>query len=109
MKMYFEVNESEEVIKVTDGYEKGGFNYFNGETNGRGYYLYVIPVTIVQQKGYKTESMVLFDGFKRLLLETKRQSIKAQETAERMAIEIAYEMANELAKQKGWTLKKLVA
>ena len=101
MKKYFEVNESSEEIEVTTGYCLGGYNYFNGARDGRGYYVYVHPV----DRTGGSVCFVLFDGFKKLLREVNRQSKKVMVEVEIEADKISRELAVEMARQKGWTLK----
>lgn len=64
-------------------YSLGGYNYFTGEMGKRGYFLNI-------QRNYN--SFCAFTGIekpggaiKRLLIEVKRQSKKAEEQAEQMA------------------------
>ena len=82
-------------IKYNVFYDLGGFNYFNGERNRRGYYLSVTPVTRAQERGYSTESFGLFKGTKYFLSpdELKRSSAKAEAEARKF---ISAELIDEL-------------
>lgn len=106
MKKYFKVANIKEQIKVETGYEKGGYNYFNGQNNRRGYYAYVRSVTIKEMDGYNTESYIMFDGFKEMLQEVKRQSKKVEAECDVLAEKEALRLAKILAVQKGWILEE---
>ena len=82
-------------IKYNVFYDLGGFNYFNGQRNRRGYYLSVTPVTRVQEGAYNTESFGLFKGTKYFLspTELKRSSAKAEAEARKF---ISAELIDEL-------------
>ena len=86
MKNYFRIDGKEnEFVKVTTGYEKGGTNYYNGQNNRRGYYIYAQKVERVNRGGYVMESCTMFEGGKKLLKEVGRQSKKAELEAEQQA------------------------
>ena len=82
-------------LQCSVGYEKGGTNSWSGSTNNRGFYLYVIPVTVTvrmdpQGREYKSIAQNLFlrgRGNKLLLKAASRYSDK-QHLA---AIELAKE------------------
>lgn len=64
-------------LEISVGYEKGGINYFSGEVNKRGAYVYVIPVS----RGNGTIRRVLLGdihtaGFKVLVKEMGRKNQK---------------------------------
>ena len=99
---YFKIKDSKEEIKVSFDYDLGGISYLSGQTNRRGYYLYVKTVTRDRRpEGYSFESCTLFDGFKVLLKEVPRKSKKAEGEAEAKAVTMAYHYALEMAKKKG--------
>ena len=80
MKQYIEKDGYH--LKVQVDYEKGGMNYFSGQENRRGYYLYVYPVQIETVDDRVTiESFTMFKGGKKLLMEVGRKSQKAYEKA----------------------------
>jgi hypothetical protein len=80
MKQYIEKDGYH--LKVQVDYEKGGMNYFSGQENRRGYYLYVYPVQIETVDDRVTiESFIMFKGGKKLLMEVGRKSQKAYEKA----------------------------
>ena len=70
------VEKDGQTYKISLGYELGGINWANGQTNSRGYYIYCQPVTIEHRDGYTTESMMLFSGLKKCLAQVERQSKK---------------------------------
>ena len=86
MKKYFKLESGSE-LKLEVKYHKGGYNYFNGENERRGFYLYG---TVVQRDRY-TESSGIFhtiDGSeikqgKILIKEVKRFSKKMLEKIEK--------------------------
>lgn len=89
MKNYFKiVGKENEFVKVSTSYEKGGTNYFNGQNNRRGYYIYAQKVERQNKYGYTTESFTMFEGAKKLLKEVGRQSKKAELEAEQQAEQI---------------------
>ena len=103
MKKYFKVKGLVDEIKVSTGYTLGGWNHFTGKSDGRGYYLYVQPV----QRSERSESFTMFDGFKVFLFPVDRKSKKMEAAAEQACEERAYELALQLARQKGWELEEV--
>ncbi len=100
VKAYYKVEGMDQEIKVSVGYELGGWGVLNGEYSKRGYYVYVQPVT----RSGGMESFTLFDGFKMLLKEVKRQSKKAESEAIAKAQTMMRDLAEQMAMKKGWTL-----
>jgi hypothetical protein len=78
-KEYKEVNGQE--FKITVDYNKGGINYFSGNTIERGYYLNVTPVKREHKDGYTTETFAVFSGISKFLLPVARQSSKQLDKA----------------------------
>jgi hypothetical protein len=75
-------------LKVQVDYEKGGMNWFSGQENKRGYYLYVFPVQIeTVDNRVVVESFTLMKGSKKLLFEVSRKSEKAYQRACSMVAE----------------------
>jgi hypothetical protein len=99
MKKFEQIND-DNYLKIHVYYHLGGMNYFTYKQEARGYYLSVTPVKLEQGNGYTTEVYSAFSGIKTLLLETKRKSDKAMQTAEQLAI-------NELPKLKSYVLSKM--
>ena len=66
-------------IKYSVFYSLGGYNYFNGQQQRRGYYLSVQPVTRAEGNGYTSEQFSVFSGTKFFIspAELKRDSKKA--------------------------------
>jgi hypothetical protein len=94
MKQYRHI-EGNNHLKIEVYYNKGGMNYFSGNTDKRGYWLSVIKVEREQSPmGYTTESFTVFSGGNRrmFLHEVKRQSDKAYT----QAVEIAKGKIDEL-------------
>lgn len=100
LEVYYKVKDMDQEVKVSVGYELGGWGMLNGEYSRRGYYVYVQPVT--RRDGM--ESFTLFDGFKMLLKEVKRQSKKAESEAIAEAQTMMRDLAEKMAMKKGWTL-----
>lgn len=97
MKKYIALVPSEDgenSICLETGYSEGGSNWYNGDTERRGYYLYCTPVKVETHslpdgREYRTFTQVLGKGNKVLLKEVSRRSKKAAETAELLAEEKA--------------------
>ena len=100
LEVYYKVKDVDQEVKVSVGYELGGWGMLSGEYSRRGYYVYVQPVT--RRNGM--ESFTLFDGFKMLLKEVKRQSKKAESEAIAKAQTMMRDLAEKMAMEKGWTL-----
>jgi hypothetical protein len=83
-------------IDVEVGYSRGGMNYFSGETEQRGYYVYVTPV--VRKDG--TMSFTLFNGLKKLLLPANRFTTKQFEKAVALSKNDAPEMIRRIIKKE---------
>lgn len=102
MKKYFAIKGStNDFIKVSTGYEKGGISVWTGKDSKRGYYVYVTPV----QRDNRFESQTLFDGYKQLLKEVGRAGKKAEAEAENMALNVAIPIVNRIAQEKGWEIE----
>ncbi len=78
-----------QTLAVAVFYDLGGANYFSGGINRRGYYLSVRPVEVSRNEAghVMTESSVMFNGTKMLLVEVNRQSKKAEAEALKKAEE----------------------
>jgi len=69
-------------LEIKVNYSLGGINYFSGNTNPRGYYLHLTPLSITEMAdGTKIMSCTLMgdkktSGFKVIIEETKRKSQK---------------------------------
>lgn len=71
------VVQKDQYLKFQVYYDKGGINYFTGETDKRGYWVAVKPVTkSVSENGVSWEKALMFEGFKCFLKETNRFSRK---------------------------------
>lgn len=100
LEAYYKVKDMDQEVKVSVGYELGGWGMLSGQYSRRGYYVYVQPVT----RSGGVESCTLFDGFKQLLKEVKRQSKKAESEAIAEAQTMMRDLAEKMAMKKGWTL-----
>lgn len=83
-------------LEITLDYSLGGYNYWNGNTDDRGYYLYVTPVYVNENtyngQTYHTVQSTLGKGIKKLVKPVQRKSKKA----EAEAIELAKQSEAEL-------------
>jgi hypothetical protein len=102
MKKYFKVNDSgNKFVKFQVVYSKGGMNYFNGKVEKRGYW---VSVSVINQEiinGITIESVVLCSaaaGFKRFLLEVKRDSQKSFDQAIAIAESMQIELIDKILK-----------
>lgn len=104
-KKYFKVKNSEKEIKISVGYELGGYNNWNGQTNARGYYIYVQPVERKDNGGWFSESYVLFDGYKFCVEQVGRKSQKVADKVEQHANENARLWAEQYCLKNGLVLE----
>ncbi len=106
-KEYLPTTTDKKFIKVEAYYSKGGMNYFNGASERRGYYLSVMPVERSNERGYTTESFMMFSGTKKLLLEVARQSPKAQDQAKALIDGSKDELVQYIVKKSNLVLAEL--
>ncbi|MGF7535264.1 hypothetical protein AAGG74_16550 [Bacillus mexicanus] len=85
MKQYIERNG--QTLKVGVYYDLGGCNPFTYKNEMRGYYISVIPVERKIKDGYTSEKSKAYSGIKKLLVEVKRKSKKAETQALELATE----------------------
>lgn len=95
----------ENALCVETGYSLGGYNYWNGSTNQRGYYLYITPVEIKERDHGNIVSKMLGKGLKILLKEVTRKSVKAEREAEILAEEKMQYLIDQVCKKYGLVLK----
>ncbi len=101
----FETNEGK-VIETEITYSLGGWNYFTGMKEARGYYLHCTPMWVDKNKtGHGNKIYTAFTGVKTVLLTVKRKSKKAEETAKELAKEILDEVVLYVCKKNNLTLK----
>lgn len=86
-------------LQITLDYSLGGYNYWNGNNEGRGYYLYVSPVTVTSRPfsdgtPYETVSQILGQGIKKLIKPVQRKSKKAEAEAIELAKQSEAELIN---------------
>ncbi len=85
MKFYLKTDKENTQLKIKLYYHLGGMNYFTSKVEKRGYYLSVTPVEIERKdNNISFEVYKAFSGYKALVLETKRKSDKAYNTAAQM-------------------------
>ncbi|MBQ7818401.1 MAG: hypothetical protein IJ341_01760 [Bacteroidales bacterium] len=111
MKKYIALvpTRDENSICLETGYSLGGVNWYNGDSERRGYYLYCTPIQIDTKslpdgREYQTFTQVLGKGNKLLLKEVSRQSNKAAEEAERIAEEKADWLLHQVVTRYGLIL-----
>ncbi|MBR2302017.1 MAG: hypothetical protein IKA41_08735 [Bacteroidaceae bacterium] len=111
MKRYIDIvpTRDENAICLETGYSEGGHNWYNGDCERRGYYLYCTPVQIENHKtsegrDYKTFTQILGKGNKLLLKEVGRRSKKAEAEAELIAEEKASWLLNQVLNRYGLKL-----
>lgn len=88
--LFKEYIRREEVdLKVEVYYQLGGWNFFSGNKETRGYYLSITPVNIerYEDNSIKTVTATAFSGVKTLLKEVTRRSKKAGKEALSLAEE----------------------
>lgn len=107
-KEYFSVEGRNEEVKAEVGYELGGHNYYSGQNNRRGYYLYINSVERKESNGYSTESFTLFDGFKVVLVEATRQSKGKEQLAIAEGKNVMSQYVQRYLNEKGWKLKESI-
>lgn len=85
IKEYIPTNKDGHFFKCELYYDLGGWDYFNGGSIKRGYYVSVCPVERrTSDAGYTMESYTAFSGIRAQVVECDRQSKKrAAEAAER--------------------------
>lgn len=64
-------------IEIKVSYSKGGINWFTHKTEPRGYWLHVTPIVV----NGPIVTYTAFSGYKHLVDETKRYSVKGLTTA----------------------------
>lgn len=72
----FKTDGDGKFIEVSVIYDKGGYNYFTGDTEKRGYKVMVQPVTVRE----RSVCVTAFSGFKTTVKEVSRYSAKAHQS-----------------------------
>ncbi len=100
--------EQGKTIEIEVLYDLGGWNYFTGVLERRGYYLHCTPILISRDKDGKVRNRVYtaFTGIKHFLLEVKRKSKKAEKEAIELAKDMEDELIDYVCKKNGLTIKK---
>lgn len=102
-KKYISVQSpTEEVthLKVELYYSMGGWNYFVGRQEPRGYYLSVTPVKRWKSETATYEQFTAFTGCKTLIKEVARKSKKAEREAIALAESKEQELVAHITKTK---------
>ena len=94
MKKYMPIKptENENSLYLEVLYSKGGYNWYNGDSERRGYYLHCTPVLLKTDSlsngtEYSTSTVTLGKGYKLLLKEVGRRSEKSENEANILAEE----------------------
>ena len=105
---YYKVKDRDDEIKVSIGYELGGYNWYNGQYNSRGYYMYVQSVVRKTDEtyGYKSEITTMFEGHKQLLISVDRKGKKSFEKAIEKSQSLIFDFAQMMANEKGWIMQR---
>lgn len=114
MKKYIDIAENSDghnVLRIEVGYSLGGYNWYNGDDEPRGYYLYCTPCERKTNKTsdgmeYTTITEVVGMGGKTLLKQVTRQSKKACEEALKIAKEKEDWLVQRVLARYGLELKK---
>ena len=97
-KKYIEATGDCNRLEITLDYSLGGYNWYNGNTDGRGYYLYVTPVYVNENtyngQTYHTVQSTLGKGIKKLVKPVQRKSKKAEAEAIKLAEQSEAELIN---------------
>ena len=97
-KKYIEATGDCNRLEITLDYSLGGYNYWNGNTDGRGYYLYVTPVYLSEKEYngqvYHSVQSTLGKGIKKLVKPVQRKSKKAEAEAVELAKQSEAELIN---------------
>ena len=111
MKKYIpiEPTESENNLCLEVLYSNGGYNWFNGDSERRGYYLHCSPVLLKCNKlnngqEYTTKTFTVGKGYKLLLKEVSRRSEKAEAEANSLAEEKADFIVDKVCRRYGLKL-----
>ncbi len=111
MKKYIpiEPSESENSLCLEVLYSKGGYNWFYGDSERRGYYLHCSPVLLKCNKlnngqEYTTKTIIAGKGYKLLLKEVSRRSKKAEDEANSLAEEKADFIVDKVCRRYGLKL-----
>ena len=95
-------------LEISLDYSLGGYNYWNGNTDGRGYYLYVTPVCVNENtyngQTYHTVQSVLGKGIKKLVRPVQRKSKKAEAEAIKLAEQSEQELIDYVCNRYNITL-----
>ena len=97
---YIPLSEENKYLRVSLYYDLGGMNYFTYEVDKRGYY---VSVRIVERaNGW--ESYTMFDGYKQLVVECKRQSKRHENDAVALMEPIKQRLVARILAEKGLEL-----
>lgn len=114
MKKYIELADNSDghnILRIEFGYSLGGHNWYNGNDEPRGYYLYCTPCErkvnkMSDGKEYTTITEVVGKGGKTLLKQVTRQSKKACDEAMKIAKEKEDWLVQRVLAMYGLTLKE---
>lgn len=105
MKKYIKVEGiGANVLEVELKYNLGGYNYFTGKEEERGYYLHIVPMERISINGLITETYTAFTGVKVLVKSVKRKSKKAEQEAINIINNIEKQYIDIVCKNNGLTI-----
>lgn len=110
MLKYLEIkngNHNATHLKVYTYYSLGGYSYWTGENNARGYYLAVQPVERSTRDGVRMEGFVAFSGIKKCILPVSRKSKKAEEKADQIAPDFEKDLIDYVCRKNGLVLAEV--
>lgn len=106
MKQYLNVKgSSENKVRLEMRYNLGGINYATYKEEPRGYYLHVTPVKLEERGGWKSESCMMFSGYKQLVESVSRKSKSAEARAEKNAESVKQQIIDKVLAENGWELE----
>ncbi len=103
--------DGENAISVSVGFSDGGYNWYNGDNESKGYYLYCNPCNVATHQmhdgtEYKTFTETLGKGAKILLKEIKRRSEKQMKEAFSIASEKEAALVEYVCSKYGLIIKE---
>lgn len=104
-KKYIEATGDCNNLEISLDYDLGGYNWYNGNNDGRGYYLYVTPVYLSERnyngQVYHSVQSTLGKGIKKLVKPVQRRSKKAEAEAVELAKQSEAELINYVCNKYG--------
>lgn len=108
------IKESKE-LRISTGYELGGYGGMDWTLSKRGFYVYLVPVLRIESDyGTMSERSIMYgidkheSGFKMLILEMKRANAKTQDAISLHVLENALKITELYEKRDYNAIKELV-